>query len=428
MHNRLTHSEKVAQVARSIGEHLIAAEESWPLLEELGGLDVDVCEAAGLAHDLGHPPFGHIGEEVLDLEARMTLGLTNGFEGNAQSFRMVSLAKIRSSKYEGLDPTRATLAAIAKYPWTRTPTLQDELHASHLKMDGEYRRKWKKFNAYDCQGKLLEDCRAFASGIGSETQTIEASVMDAADDITYAIHDLEDFYLGGIIDVAAIREDLDSFLGREGAPRATSFTTLRERLKIDYPDYLDEEEFESAAAEVSKHLKMGMTWRHSSLAQVEARARGMGSDLIGHYINAIHVAREPLWHNGPHVGLQRPQWHEVQLWKEITRSYVIQRPDIALLQRGQQTILERLVEMLNKWVDGDRTRLPPRLREEVEIAEGLQAGTLTSGYGKDAHAPRGEPKRAILDYICTLTDAQCTALYQKLSGMQVHRVSLGGIF
>ncbi len=430
MHNRLTHSEKVAQVARSIADHLMDDDNQWSLIDTLGGLDADVCEAAGFAHDLGHPPFGHVGEEVLDHEARTTLKLADGFEGNAQSFRIVSQGKIRSSKYEGLDLTMATLAAVAKYPWTRTPTLADD-HEGKLDSDSDYRRRWLKFNAYESEAPLLADCRQFATGIGAEVQTLEASVMDAADDITYAIHDLEDFYLGGIVDVSAIREDVDAFLERSsgvGAQRATPFVALSRRLKVDYADYFDDEALEHAAGEVSKQLKMGMGGRHHPLSQIEARARGMGSDLIGRYINAIVVKPTPLWTHGPHVGLAQSEWHEVQLWKEITKSYVIQRPDIALLQRGQQAILEGLVQLLNRWVDGDRKRLPARLRGEVEIAEGLADGSLSAGYGKEQHAPRGAAKRAILDYLCTLTDVQCTALFQKLSGVQVHRVSIGGAF
>ena len=63
-HNRLTHSEKVAQVSRTIAATVLQRERS-ALIRKLGGIDVYVCEAAGLAHDLGHPPFGHIGEETL---------------------------------------------------------------------------------------------------------------------------------------------------------------------------------------------------------------------------------------------------------------------------------------------------------------------------------------------------------------------------
>src|SRR5258707_11753308 len=103
VHNRLTHSLKVAQVARAIAERLTGAPTAGlgsddryrDLLDKLGGCDPDVVEAAALAHDLGHPPFGHLGERVLDTLARQRFGLPDGFEGNAQSYRIVTSTEIR---------------------------------------------------------------------------------------------------------------------------------------------------------------------------------------------------------------------------------------------------------------------------------------------------------------------------------------------
>ena len=115
VHNRLTHSLQVAQVARAIAERV--AED--PLTTRLGGCDPDVVEAAALAHDLGHPPFGHLGEQVLDRVAREKLGLVDGFEGNAQSFRIVTTIDLHGPSGAGLDLTAAVRAAILKYPWTR---------------------------------------------------------------------------------------------------------------------------------------------------------------------------------------------------------------------------------------------------------------------------------------------------------------------
>src|SRR5689334_5539298 len=119
VHNRLTHSLKVAQVGRAIAERLAADPRYADVLDKLGGCDPDVVEAAALAHDLGHPPFGHLGERVLDQLARQRLGLRDGFEGNAQSYRIVTSTEIRGQATIGLNLTAATRAAILKYPWTR---------------------------------------------------------------------------------------------------------------------------------------------------------------------------------------------------------------------------------------------------------------------------------------------------------------------
>src|SRR5215469_15202414 len=119
VHNRLTHSLKVAQVARAVAERLIAEPRYGPLLDSLGGCNPDVVEAAALAHDLGHPPFGHLGESVLDRLARNRLRLADGFEGNAQSYRIVTSTDLRGGARIGLDLTAAVRAALLKYPWTR---------------------------------------------------------------------------------------------------------------------------------------------------------------------------------------------------------------------------------------------------------------------------------------------------------------------
>ena len=118
LHNRLTHSLKVAQVARAIAERITAGPDAG-LADKLGGCDPDVAEAAALAHDLGHPPFGHLGEQTLDRIARHRFGLADGFEGNAQSFRIVTTTDVRGPSAIGLDLTTAVRAAVLKYPWLR---------------------------------------------------------------------------------------------------------------------------------------------------------------------------------------------------------------------------------------------------------------------------------------------------------------------
>lgn len=446
LHNRLTHSEKVAQVARTVAESVCKRYDK-ALVKRLGGLDPVVCEAAGLAHDLGHPPFGHVGESTLDSIARLDekrggLGLPQGFEGNAQTFRIVTQGSLRSLRYEGLDLTFATLAAIAKYPWTRARQLSDDKeHRKALSADDgdpEYRRKWRKFNAYESQYDLLRRARSW-SPMPDGTQTLEASTMDVADDIAYAVHDLEDFYLGGLLDIPLILHDLHAVFAPGGKPRTSTFSEIGNtgnpfsgenalRLKKDYLLFSGEE-YQEAAAEVHQLLEYYFT-SDPSAASSEASARSATSDLIGDLIGKVELSERPLWKNGPHLGLTGVAWHKVQIMKTITRSYIISRPDIALLQRGQQTIITGLVRLLRDWVSSieDRKRLPKRLLTEFELAESQKQESSTEkiGYGGEQQAPRGEPLRAILDYICTLTDQQCVVLYQKLSGIQVHRLGLIG--
>ena len=90
IHNRLTHSIKVTAVARAIAVRLTDAAAPTRAFALAHGCDAVVVQAAASAHDLGHPPFGHLGERVLDRLARQTLGLVDGFEGNAQSYRILT--------------------------------------------------------------------------------------------------------------------------------------------------------------------------------------------------------------------------------------------------------------------------------------------------------------------------------------------------
>lgn len=113
-HNRLTHSLQVAQVGRRMAEKLVQIQTKEGIVP-LGAIDPNVVEAACLAHDLGHPPFGHVIEDELN-ELADQIG---GFEGNAQSFRIVTKLAFHSPLYLGLDLTRATLAGVLKYPWAR---------------------------------------------------------------------------------------------------------------------------------------------------------------------------------------------------------------------------------------------------------------------------------------------------------------------
>ena len=119
VHNRLTHTIKVTAVARAIAVRLLRHEDR-ELLRDLGGLDHVVVQAAANAHDLGHPPFGHLGERALDRLARERFGLSDGFEGNAQTFRILTEIEVHGPGAEGLNLTAAVRAAVLKYPWART--------------------------------------------------------------------------------------------------------------------------------------------------------------------------------------------------------------------------------------------------------------------------------------------------------------------
>ncbi len=175
-HNRLTHTLQVAQVGRRLAEKLHLRQPE--LTHFYGGISPDVVEAACLAHDLGHPPFGHIAEEVLN---RLAGDTVEGFEGNAQSFRIVCELAFRSPEFAGLNLTKATLRAILKYPWT------------YRKRPTSYPKKW---GAYSSEEPSFTHATGNNDG-GPVLRCAEAEIMDSADDLTYAVHDVEDFYRAG---------------------------------------------------------------------------------------------------------------------------------------------------------------------------------------------------------------------------------------
>ena len=142
VHNRLTHTIKVAAVARSVAVRLLRT-ESRDLLRDLGGLDHVVVQAAANAHDLGHPPFGHLGERVLDRLARERFGLSDGFEGNAQTFRILTELEVLGPGDVGLNLTAAVRAAVLKYPWARLELPRPASHGLADPAAGR-RARWRR--------------------------------------------------------------------------------------------------------------------------------------------------------------------------------------------------------------------------------------------------------------------------------------------
>jgi dGTPase len=439
VHNRLTHSLKVASVARGIVGRLTTAPEQRELLDKLGGCDADVVEAAALAHDLGHPPFGHLGERVLDRLARERLGLPDGFEGNAQSYRIVTSTEIRGAAI-GLDLSAAVRAAMLKYPWTRR-TYPDP-HPMHLRptprgAGGDPLVGSVKFGAYVTELADLRQARApFAGRLADWQQTAEASVMDTADDIAYAIHDLEDFHRVGVLQQGAVAAELvawqreagelrdlaDAQLAATGRRPGRSVELLRRELHRKDGWICDDDAFWAAVEHVRVELADGLLAApfDGSIEAEQAVAR-FSARWTHRLIDAVHVRPDPPVRSG-HVLLAAAQWHEVQVLKFIHHRFVLERPDLALHQRGQARLLHALVEALHAWlVDPDETvRLPRRLHDLVELAEAETAGLSAADYGiagtDRLDGPAVARGRAIVDFVAALTDGQAAGLLEALSG------------
>ncbi|MEU8044031.1 dGTP triphosphohydrolase [Micromonospora echinofusca] len=432
VHNRLTHSLKVAQVARAIAERLTADGRHRDLLEKLGGCDPDVVEAAALAHDLGHPPFGHLGERVLDRLARQRLGLTDGFEGNAQSYRIVTSTEIRGAATTGLDLTAAVRAALLKYPWTRLdhpdphPRLLDPPPRGATPPPDDPGSGSSKFGAYRTEiGDLRQAREPFVGRIPDWQQTPEASIMDTADDIAYAIHDVEDFYRVGVLQQGAVAAELMAWQRESGHLRAitdaalaaaarrpgSAIERLRRQLHRKDAWIADDEAFAAAVEHVREELVEGLlAMPFDGSIEAEQYVARFSARWTTRFVDAITVVEQPAVRSG-HVLLAPAQWHEVQVLKFVHHRFVLARPDLALHQRGQARLLGTLVEALLEWLldPEEESRLPRRLHDLVELAEAELHPRTPDRIGK----ARG---RAIVDFVAQLTDGQAVAMLDALSG------------
>ncbi|WDZ87867.1 deoxyguanosinetriphosphate triphosphohydrolase family protein [Micromonospora cathayae] len=432
VHNRLTHSLKVAQVARAIAERLTADDRYRDLLEKLGGCDPDVVEAAALAHDLGHPPFGHLGERVLDRLARHRLGLADGFEGNAQSYRIVTSTEIGGAATTGLDLTAAVRAAMLKYPWTRLD--HPDPHPRHL--DPPPRGAAAppddpdsgslKFGAYRTELTDLRQAREpFVGRIADWQQTVEASIMDTADDIAYAIHDVEDFHRVGVLQQGAVAAELIAWQREHGHYRSVTdaalastarrpgaaIEKLRRQLHRKDGWIADDTAFAAAVEHVREELVEGLlAMPFDGSIEAEQYVARFSARWTTRFVDAIGVVEQPSVRSG-HVRLAPAQWHEVQVLKFVHHRFVLARPDLALHQRGQARLLGTLVEALWEWLldPEEESRLPRRLHDLVELAE---AELHPRTPDRSARA-RG---RAIVDFVALLTDSQAVAMLDALSG------------
>ncbi|MFA7340239.1 MAG: dNTP triphosphohydrolase [Candidatus Obscuribacterales bacterium] len=374
-HNRLTHSLKVAQLARRIAEKLKAAGGEC---EEYGGLDVDAAEAAGLAHDLGHPPFGHIAEEEIN-DRMIEHGLAEGFEGNAQSFRLVSRLSVsdvnpeaeRSGAGLGLNLTRVTLNGILKYPW---------LH--------EKGPKANKWGAYKSDSELFNFAREHFQH-GEHTQSLEAAVMDIADDITYASHDLIDFYCAGKIPLERLAT---------GSRELSNFFDEVVARNPDKNEFNDRAKMEESLINIIDIFPKSS--RYLGSTQQDVNLWQALTVLISRYVNDIEL-KEPE-KGKPLVGFASPDLLlEIAMLKQLTWHYVILNTELATVQFGQRRMIATLFDILFDAAEkGTRKafhwKLFPRRFEELLLAS---SGT------------RDECARVTADYVSSMTEKEVADLY-----------------
>jgi dGTPase len=301
LRTRLTHSLEVAQIARELGARL--------------GCDPDVVDVAGLAHDLGHPPFGHNGEEALDAVAQPC----GGFEGNAQTLRVLTRleAKVDGA---GLNLTRASLDAACKYPWPR-------------------RSGRRKFGVY------ADDAPVFAwlrrSAPPGERRCLEAQVMDWADDVAYSVHDVEDGIHGGYLALRALLDDADE--------RAALCADVAATYCDEPPDVL-----EQALAELLHDDVVTAAAGYDGSYQAQIALKRMTSVLTGRFVSAaVHATAE---HHGTgslnryaaDLVVPRRERNQCALLKGMALRYVMRARAAEQWYEQQRVILVELVDALGR--------------------------------------------------------------------------------
>jgi dGTPase len=354
---RLTHTLEVAQVGREIGKAL--------------GCDPDIVDTACLAHDLGHPPFGHNGERAL-ADIAVDIG---GFEGNAQTLRLLTRLEPKAvtddGRPVGLNLTRASLDASVKYPWGAGE--------GPPRADG---RATHKFGVYEDDRPVFDWLRA---GAPSQVKCLEAQVMDLADDVSYSVHDVEDAVVGGRIELAVL-EDAEE---RDRVVRA---------VHAWYGTAQDAAELEAAIGRLQKtgHLVTGFDGSRRALAALKDAT----SQLIGRFTGAAQEATRAVFGDGPltryaaRLVVPDETVAEILVLKGIAVAYVMAPREQEPLYQRQREVIADLVEVL-----ADRA---PVALEPSFAADWAEA------------ADDAARLRVVVDQVASLTDVSAMQLHARL--------------
>jgi dGTPase len=341
---RLTHSLECAQIGRELAGEI--------------GCDPDLVDAACLAHDIGHSPFGHNGEFALN-----ELG---GFEGNAQSLRLLTRLEQKVIG-AGLNLTRATLDATLKYPWFEGP----------------------KYGVYP------EDAEVFAwirDGAPEGRLCLEAQIMDWADDVAYSVHDLEDGLHAGLIKFKTL----------------ISERAVVAQIAADL--YCDDSVSVAELNEILDSLLALDVWPHTydGTAGSLVALKNLTSELIGRFCVAAQeatlaaagsgpVTRALLTRFGADLVVPRQQRLECALLKAIAMQYVMTREGAARAQALERELLTELTFAVERGAPGT---LDPLLRTSW-----------------DAAASDAERRRVVIDQVASLTDTSAIAWHHRLCAL-----------
>jgi dGTPase len=349
---RLTHSLECAQIGRELGAAI--------------GCDPDLVDAACLAHDLGHPPFGHNGEQALAALAGPGGALEcGGFEGNAQSLRLLTRLEPKVPG-AGLNLTRATLDAALKYPLVGSGT--------------------GKYGAYEADAGVFGWIR---QGAPDGRRCLEAQVMDWADDVAYSVHDLEDGLHAGLVSLSRLKSAAERSAVIAVALRrycSPAWDTGEAELAAVFADFME-----------LPCWDLSFDGGPASLAAV----KNLTSELVGRFCQAAEQATLAAAGGGPRLcryaaGLVVPrrQLLECALLKAVSAHYVIFAEEAAA---GKARERELIAELAAAILAGAPRTLDPVLAPSWHAA-----------------ASERERRRVVIDQVASLTDTSAIAWHSRL--------------
>lgn len=404
--NRLTHSLEVAQVAAGIARYLNTKLLKQTL--ELHGIpcaehaeiDIDLVQFAGLAHDLGHPPFGHQGEYALNIQM---LG-DGGYEGNAQTLRILSYLEqkmVGEPPHFGLNLTFRSLASILKYDHKIE---SDERHPKGY---------------YNSESTLVNEIKEHVApgyqdskGI-KKFKTIECSIMDIADDIAYSTYDLEDTLHAGFITplrltfeflsnsdiIHSVVKKTNSALQKVGHSQASHEELLSE-LSMSFGQ---EKPFssQSALSEEPSFIR-AITYNEDQRligSLGETYRNEFTSKRIGELIKAVEIINDSIDPNHPqllNIRLERQAMINVELLKHLNYEINIRSPRLTMVEfRGREFINQTFVALEKS----NGSLLPQYWRHKHQTAE-----------------DKSQKRRIICDYIATMTDKHAAEIHGRIFG------------
>ncbi len=406
--NRLTHSIEVAQIAKSIVRRLNTTESQ---LKDIP-IDEDLVETAGLAHDLGHPPFGHNGEIALNEMMRES----GGFEGNAQTLRILARLekKITSdTDYIGIDGfgedhrfglnlSLRTLASVLKY---------DDV----IPVKCDHGSKVKK-GYYCSESKLVEKIKDAVVGDKSfnKFKTVECKIMDIADDIAYSTYDLEDAFKGGFLtplSIVAANNELLGIVKNE----INKSRILGEKISLYYLRSVLLEIFDKIFAEQALDLneviqkdhalneldyieRFSKSYRASKeIAEVGYLRTAFTSDLVNEFIEGVNFKYNKQHPSQSDVFLEPNVLAKVEVLKRFAYVSLIISPRLAAAKiRGKEIVTEIFTRLSDSDGEGHHL-LPTDFRILYEREKGTQ-----------------NQNRVICDFIAGMTDRYAAEFYFRL--------------